>query len=280
MDKKDKPLYSIGEMERISGLNAQTIRRYDAKGILLGQRDETNGYRYYDSIELCMAMCIRYWRNCGFTLAEVDEFMKEKVETQIEMTGELRARLEREQLLLDGKLAVLSELHRALKRFYTAPKECGLAVRPAMVGIFYRDHNELVREEEDMGQMAEWVGATPLVQPMFCLSQDMIFAEGHPQTTYKIGLWVQEKYAKICRLPLDDSCVHIPEGQCIYTIFEGYDAVGDYACYLDEIRDRVTEYAQERNLRVGGPIYGSSFYSSRTKKGLHHLAHLWIPVQE
>lgn len=275
-----QPLYKIGEIEEISGLNAQSIRRYDAKGILLGQRDDANNYRYYDPIELCMAIYIRYLRNFGFSLGEVDRFINTEIPLQTDMTKNLYGDLTRQKQLLEGKIECLEELHGILERTAAQPDACTLEERPAMLGIFYRDQNDLLRNAQHRERTANWVNHTPIVRPMFKLSHAFLFAEGHPKTEYKIGLCVPLQYASMVGLEENAHCFSIPPCRCIHTVFEGYDAIASRPDYVDAIQERVARFAAENGLVTKGPIYGSSFHSRRTPQGLHHFARMWIPIEE
>ncbi len=278
--KKDPTLFSIGEIEKMSGLKAQTIRRYDAKGILLGRRDDANGYRYYDSIELCVAIWIRYLRSYDMSLKDVDDFLKSDIWEQIEIAALQRDRLEREHLRIRCKLACLNEMRQALEGFAVDPDACTLCKRPEMLGFFYRDHDALIKKGDYIVRMEEWGRCTPMVQPMFRIGHDMIFAQGHPETEYKIGLWMKKSHHMLFELPMDENCFIAPEQTCIHTVFEGYDAISRHPAYLEKVRRRVEKFADEKGIVPTGPIYGNSFYSMRTRQGLHHLAHLWIPIEQ
>lgn len=279
-DCRDERLYMIGEIEEISGLNAQTVRRYDAKGILLGTRDNVNNYRYYDSIELCMAIWIRYLRNFGFSLNEVEKFINGDLENQVNMIHNLDARLERERRLMDCRLDCLKELKLASERALADPEECRVEMRPAMLGAFYRDRDKLIRDEEDRTRMAHWVNNTPMVRPMFRVGHSFLFDEAHPNTEYKIGQCIPVRFNKIVGIQKDKYSISIPSCRCIHTVFEGYDALRSRVDYLDLVKERIERFARDNALTLSQkPIYGSSFYSRRREEGLHHLAHMWIPIR-
>ena len=78
-----KGLARIGSLAELTGINPQTIRRYDAQGILSGYRDQSSGYRYYDLLKICSLIRTRIYRSYEFTLDEVSElFMRLSVSTQ------------------------------------------------------------------------------------------------------------------------------------------------------------------------------------------------------
>jgi DNA-binding transcriptional MerR regulator len=273
--------YRIGEIEEISGLNAQSIRRYDKRGILLGARDEQNNYRYYDSIELCMSIWVRYLQNYGMSLNEVEQFLSGDSDRQIAMTEDLSLRLQREEALIRLKSACLEDLTAALKQGIQAPDACSLVTRPAMLATFYRDHDLLIHGDETDNHISDWVNDTPIVRPMFRVSHDFLFDDSHPQTEYKIGLWIPQQYQELFNLSENTYCFSIPSQDCIHTIYEGYDSLASDDACLNQVRKRVLEFAADNGLSLAdAPIYGSSFYSRRTEHGLHHMAHMWIPVQK
>lgn len=64
--------YTIGEVSKITNLNAKTLRFYDQKGILKPlKRDESNNYRYYSEDQILKALVIKEMRHKGFTLSEL-----------------------------------------------------------------------------------------------------------------------------------------------------------------------------------------------------------------
>ena len=63
--------YSIGQVSKISGLPAKTIRFYEEKGVIEGAIRGENGYRYYDHARLEEIKLVKYAKDLGLPLTEI-----------------------------------------------------------------------------------------------------------------------------------------------------------------------------------------------------------------
>lgn len=73
---KDKELYTIGEVGRICGISAKALRYYDKIGIISPDHiSEENGYRYYSRETLLLVPVMKYYKQMGFKLEEMQELL-------------------------------------------------------------------------------------------------------------------------------------------------------------------------------------------------------------
>ena len=66
-----KAYYRIGEIARLYGLNADTLRYYEEQGLLHPARDEENGYRLYTIRDVCTLNVIRSLRSLDVSTREI-----------------------------------------------------------------------------------------------------------------------------------------------------------------------------------------------------------------
>lgn len=66
----------IGELSRKAGVNLQTIRFYERKGLLREPRRTAAGYRDYSSTDFEQVRFIRECQQLGFTLKEVGQLSR------------------------------------------------------------------------------------------------------------------------------------------------------------------------------------------------------------
>lgn len=72
-----KELYSIGKVGEICKLTTKALRYYDKMGILSPDKvDYESGYRYYSKKNLLSVPIIKYYKQSGFKLEEMREFLK------------------------------------------------------------------------------------------------------------------------------------------------------------------------------------------------------------
>lgn len=67
--------FTIGELAKQAKLNAQTIRYYERRRLLLPSDRSASGYRFYTSAELKRILFIKNAQALGFTLKEIQELL-------------------------------------------------------------------------------------------------------------------------------------------------------------------------------------------------------------
>ncbi len=90
----------IGELAKEVGVNIETLRYYERRGLLIPTSRMESGYRLYDKEALKRLEFIRYSKELGFTLKETEELLnlrvnpkarsddiKKKVETKLSEIG-------------------------------------------------------------------------------------------------------------------------------------------------------------------------------------------------
>lgn len=96
------------ELARQAGVNLQTIRYYERRGLLPPPMRAANGYRVYDVDAVRHVKFIRHAQELGFSLAEVRELLALRVRSSTACVGvERRAR---------AKLALIDARIRSLQR--------------------------------------------------------------------------------------------------------------------------------------------------------------------
>jgi Hg(II)-responsive transcriptional regulator len=64
-----------GELARRAGVNVQTLRYYERRGLLKAPRRRESGYREYTPEAVKLIRFIKGAQDLGFTLAEIDELI-------------------------------------------------------------------------------------------------------------------------------------------------------------------------------------------------------------
>lgn len=73
----DEQLYTIGEVSKICNVSRKALRFYDKIGIIRPDKiSEENGYRFYSRETLLFVPVIKYFKQMGFKLEEMREFLK------------------------------------------------------------------------------------------------------------------------------------------------------------------------------------------------------------
>ena len=259
--------YKIGVLADISGVSAQTIRRYEEMGILVGKREENN-YRMYDPIELCTVLRAKMYRNYGFSLDELDLLFNSDIKSNSHLFSKRREKMLDEIKMLECKIACMDEQQKNLMKA-VHPYTCEIVDRPELLVIYYRSHEEIL----DSDLISEWAQFMPIVRPFVSFEPNL---EKHEEIKFKTGLCIPIKYLEFIDLPMNDEVFKLSSKKCIssmlYLNSNGNDA--------DKGLRHVREYCTQNNLKMTGLAYGSTFYAVRNNKEIDSLTNIWIEFED
>lgn len=95
--------YSIGEVAKLSGVDAKTLRFYEKKGVIVPANREENGYRYFTEENLEEIKVVKNARDLGLGLPEIKELMVGCSDSNCIHTAE------RNQRIIDDYVVKLTE---------------------------------------------------------------------------------------------------------------------------------------------------------------------------
>ena len=76
---KYKAKYTIGEVSQICNISKKALRYYDKIGLITSKRKDYNNYRYYTEESLLAVPVIKYYKQMGFKLNEMQKFIEGNV---------------------------------------------------------------------------------------------------------------------------------------------------------------------------------------------------------
>nr|WP_198408681.1 GyrI-like domain-containing protein [Desulfotalea psychrophila] len=134
-------------MSKICNLSKKALRFYDKIGIIPSHRHDCNNYRYYTSESLLAVPVIKYYKQMGFTLEEMKEFIEGKdpnVFKSIKKSflNKIKS-FEEEQEKIERK-------HIAVKDWYELILEAETVIENSIsdVSVKYIDSAELLCQEQ------------------------------------------------------------------------------------------------------------------------------------
>jgi Hg(II)-responsive transcriptional regulator len=104
---------TIGQLAKEAGVNVQTVRYYERRGLLPEPPRSESGYRKYPLADVGRIGFIRRAQGLGFTLGEVEELLSLRVDPGA-TPGDVRGRVEQKIAHVESKLGELERIHRAL----------------------------------------------------------------------------------------------------------------------------------------------------------------------
>ena len=122
----DQYIYKVGELAKIAGVNVQTVRRYDEKGILSSKRDPKSGYRYYNASDIGMMINARNYRKHGVSLNKAAELLSSDTNHNLKILYEQKKTQENEIKIQQLKLQMLNEKISAIHKSDYFLSHCNL----------------------------------------------------------------------------------------------------------------------------------------------------------
>ena len=105
----------IGELTAKAGVNSETVRFYERKGLLPRPLRQPSGYRLYDEETLKRLRFIKGAQVIGFTLREVRELMELRVGPG-RTCSDVKDRVEERLQDVNAKLRHLRSMKKAMQR--------------------------------------------------------------------------------------------------------------------------------------------------------------------
>jgi DNA-binding transcriptional MerR regulator len=121
----------IGDVARSAGVNVQTLRYYERRGLVVPGFRRHSGHREYDDADVGRVKVIKAAQRLGFTLAEIQEMFD--LSAHRRRTSELRARAAAKIVEIDGRIDQLRAMRAGLSDVIAADCDsltncsCGLA---------------------------------------------------------------------------------------------------------------------------------------------------------
>lgn len=111
-------VFSTGEVAEQAGVNIQTVRYYERRGLLPAPARKPSGYRQYENDHVVRIRFIKRAQELGFTLSEVEELLSLRADPEadrgdvrdrtLEKMREIQRKID-DLMRMKGTLAVLAE---------------------------------------------------------------------------------------------------------------------------------------------------------------------------
>lgn len=109
----DGATMKIGELARLAGVNVQTVRYYERRGLLEEPARRASGYREYTPATLERLRFIRRAQELGFTLTEIAELLALRLDPHT-TAAQVKARAEEKMQRIDERIHDLERIRHAL----------------------------------------------------------------------------------------------------------------------------------------------------------------------
>ena len=106
----------IGALAAETDTSVETLRYYEAEGLIPEPRRSESGYRLYSAQDVLRVSFIRRARGMGFSLKEAAELLSIQVEKEASTCGEVKSLAEKKLSMIDEKITELNKMKAALQQ--------------------------------------------------------------------------------------------------------------------------------------------------------------------
>lgn len=155
---------SISRMADLFSLTAETLRKYDAKGIISAFRDG-NEYRKYSSWEVTKLIWARALRAEGYSLDQIAAHTVERVsDDSIRIIEEMQKKIAGEIVERQRILKWLEERKRSYRELDSREDEVTVEIQPEIWCCSYLTDNTMTgKKGAEWENLQEWMKALPFV---------------------------------------------------------------------------------------------------------------------
>lgn len=115
---------TIGRLAKEAGVNLETVRYYERRGLLPRPPRSESGYRLFPDEAAGRLRFIRRAQELGFSLAEIRELLSLRVSRTAKRT-DVRKRAEAKIADIDARIRSLHSMKRALQKLTRVCAGCG-----------------------------------------------------------------------------------------------------------------------------------------------------------
>jgi len=260
--------YRIGDVSRVLNISPETLRFFEAKGIVSPLHDPKSSYRYFDSLDVNKMVAYLGYRRMGFSLDESLGLVSKCKESDLKRSLEGRLReLDRERERLEGARRGIERLHASLKRHEELDGKFELIETGPL--LFFANQEELGfrLSERDLQDTRLWLEELPEAAPL-CLVDTVV----EPWKT----LWGFAKPLDHEREPRHPEFTVIPAATCLH----GFSLVPASDPSLASTRSDMEAWCNEHGRALGSVMHGSVLHELELGGETHWLYELFAPLSE
>jgi MerR family mercuric resistance operon transcriptional regulator len=114
---------TIGHLAREAGVNLETVRYYERRGLLPKPPRSASGYRLFPSDAARRLRFIRRAQELGFSLKEIRELLSLRV-SRTTTSRDIRARAEAKIADIDAKIRSVGSMKKSLRKLTSVCEGC------------------------------------------------------------------------------------------------------------------------------------------------------------
>lgn len=259
--------YKIGEIAKLFGITADTLRYYEKEGLIEPDVDPENGYRQYSLDHVFHMLDITFYRQIGMPISEIRDLMTSSTKETTEEVLDRGKRSIKEKLDQYRKLRIKIDNYRDMldeAYDYLGKYE----IRP-MPKVMYLKTFES-REDIPADALARCLPADH--NATFFLTEAFYYDLKEKKPQYYIAL--DSQIAKGLKFDFKGEDFHEESyDKCLFTVCE-------FNGEVEAIIKRITAYARQKKIKITGRIHGILSCSMYGEDGRQDFYRIFAPVEK
>ncbi len=262
--------YKIGDVQRILGIPAETLRYFEKKGLITPCKNEGNNYRYYDTLDLNKLVAYKSYRGMEFSMDESLKIVNSL--SHAEVTGSIDSQIKVIENKINYYQALrirLEELKHSYEQVEAIEGKFRITDSPE-VFLFYNQVNDAFCTEEEQVEMTHnWLKQLPFI----CLALHVPKDELPLGSLVHYGYAISTRYEEILTQLNAPGVQKIPSQKSIYTIL---------ACEFltPRVFTEVLDYMKQHDLVLNGDVIGWIINEERSATEVIRYFEVWLPIAE
>lgn len=262
--------YKIGDVERILGIPAETLRYFEKKGLITPSKNEVNNYRYYDTLDLNKLVAYKAYRGMEFPMDESLKIINSL--SHAEVTGSINSQIElihKKINYYQSLLVRLEELKHSYEQVEASEDKFCLTDSPEVL-LFYNQVNDTFSTEEEQMEMTHiWLKQLPFI----CLALHIPKDELPLGSIVHYGYAISTHYEEIIVQLNTPGVQKIPSQKSVYTI------IACESLTPDSFKEAL-DYMRKNDLVLNGDIIGWIINEECTASEVIRYFEVWLPIAE
>jgi len=125
---------TISRLAQLGGVNLETVRYYERRGLLPKPPRTQAGYRQFPADTAGRLRFIKRAQELGFSLEEVSELLALRMEPE-QNRADVRVRAEAKIANIEGKMKTLAAMKSTLRSLVEQCEQCGAAECPILASL-------------------------------------------------------------------------------------------------------------------------------------------------
>ena len=265
--------YKIGEIAKLLGISAETVRNYEKKGLIEPYKEDSN-YRYFDIIMVNHLLNIQKFQKYRYNLHEIKDLMNESTMKEAEHSLIKKEKeLLNEAFYLNLKINSVNTTINLMMQAQNAMQECFLGERPSLYRLNYQKNHELIEDERVQEEVVRWLKYADLTFMSGSIQLNVMMNFGKD---FDFGFCIDKRTAEFLGIREND-------------IVQFYDSCPAIVFYyeatpkneIEGISKMILNYANKHHLQIVGESISRVIFARWIDEKEYLISHLvWIPYEK